>query len=69
MSEPVIINITFQPIYKFEGWIFEYYRTKPFPPWPLKVDGEPRKRAGKKFWDMFERFSRMDVVSQEFYRL
>ena len=41
-------------LYEFEGWFFEY---GPCGPWPLRKDGEPFKRAGRKFWDMFTRWS------------
>lgn len=68
MSEVVIAHITQHKIYEFEGWLFEYYRTKPISPWPLKKDHEPRKRAGRLFWDMFERFSLLTVKKQELCR-
>ena len=35
------------PLYEFEGWFFEY---SPHICWPLRKDGEPRKRAGDVFW-------------------
>lgn len=41
------------PIYEYEGWFFEY---SPRICWPLCKDGEPRKRAGDKFYDMLDRF-------------
>jgi hypothetical protein len=41
-------------LYEFEGWFFEFGAYGG--PWPLRKDGEPRKRAGKKFWEMFTRF-------------
>jgi len=39
------------PIYEYCGWLFEYdpYRGV----WPLKKDGEHRKKAGNKFWKVF----------------
>jgi len=41
-------------IYKYNGWLFEYSQSSG--PWPLKQDGEPRKCAGNKFYEMFEEF-------------
>lgn len=36
------------PVYEFKGWLFEgHYNSGP---WPLRKDGEPRKRAGDVFW-------------------
>jgi len=64
-----IIHITYQIIYEFNGWLFEYDRRKPFGPWPLKKDLEPRSRAGKKFYEMFEGFSSLAEVEQEKYRI
>ena len=63
-----IIHISFAKFYKFEGWVFDYSRSKPFPPHPCKKDLEPRKRVGKVFWDMFSRFSKLSVDEQENYR-
>jgi hypothetical protein len=33
-------------IYKYNGWVFEFGYCGP---WPLKKDGELRKRMGRKF--------------------
>ena len=36
------------PVYEFKGWTFELnYNSGP---WPLRRDGELRKRAGRVFW-------------------
>lgn len=64
-----IIHISMPTFYEFEGWIFEYSRTKPFGPWPCKKDLEPRAVAGKKFYDMFGRFSDLPEHEQERYRI
>ena len=69
MNSPVIVHMSFAKIYEFDGWVFEYHRTKPFPPWPLKKDLEPRKRAGRNFWKMFEKFRVLDIDQQEELRL
>ena len=36
--------------YEFKGWTFEFGYSGP---WPLRKDGELRKRAGRKFWKMW----------------
>jgi len=63
------IHISFAVVYNYEGWTFDYDRGKPFGPWPLKKDGEPRARAGKKFYDMFERFLKLTEEDQEKLRI
>ena len=36
------------PVYEYKGWLFEdHYNSGP---WPLRKNGEPRKRAGDVFW-------------------
>lgn len=65
----VIIHISMPTFYEFEGWTFEYSRNKPFGPWPVKKDLEPRARAGKKFYDMFDRFAHLTEREQERYKL
>jgi hypothetical protein len=55
--------------YEFEGWKFEWSRTKPFGPWPVKNDLEPRARCGKKFYEMFARFSGLSIEEQEQHRI
>lgn len=42
--------------YEFEGWNFEY---GPSVVWPLKKNGEPRQRAGKKFYSTLDRFCQL----------
>jgi len=65
----IIIHISIPSFYEFEGWIFEYSRTKPFGPWPCKRDLEPKKRAGMKFYQIFERFIALDEDEQEKHRI
>lgn len=49
-------------IHAFEGWTFEFSRAGG--PWPLKKNGEPCKRAGEKFFAMFERWTKQrDIES------
>lgn len=66
---PVLIHISYQAIYGYEGWIFEYDRNKPFGPWPLKKDYEPRARAGARFYAVFNRFLELPEDEQELLRL
>jgi hypothetical protein len=42
--------------YEYEGWLFEAKLGED--PWPLTRQGKPRKRAGKQFYDMLERFEK-----------
>ena len=65
----MIIHVSYARFYKFEGWVFEWNRNKPFGPWPCKKDLEPRKRAGRKFYSMFGRFQELSEDEQENYRL
>ena len=53
-------------IYKFDGWLFEYHQTSV---WPLKKDGEPRKRAGRRFYAMLDRFLALDKAEREQHRV
>jgi len=54
-------------LYEYEGWFFEDHAGSG--PWPLKKDGELRKRAGKKFYDMYMRFSRLSKEQKAKYRV
>jgi hypothetical protein len=65
----MIIHVSIPVFYEFDGWKFEYSRTKPFGPWPLKKDFEPRARAGKKFYQMFGRFIALPEKEQEKFRV
>ena len=53
-------------MYEFEGWFFEFGS---YIVWPLKKDGVPRKRAGKKFWDMVDRFNHLTDDEKEKHRV
>lgn len=64
-----IIHVTLIIMYEFEGWKFEYDRRKPFGPWPLKNNLEPRARAGRKFYSMFGRFIELPETEQEKHRI
>lgn len=65
----MIIHMSIPKFYRYEGWLFEYSRTKPFGPWPCKKDFEPRERCGDKFYDMFGRFSKLSEKEQESHRV
>lgn len=54
-------------LYEFEGWFFEVHSY--CGPWPLKKDGALRKRAGKVFFDIFDRFSKLSKEEQEKHRV
>lgn len=43
-------------LYRYEGWLFEVLSY--CGPWPLKKDLELRKKAGRKFFKMYERFKK-----------
>jgi hypothetical protein len=60
-----LIHISFFKLYRYKGWYFEYDRNKPFGPWPIKPNGEPMKRASKKFYEMFDEFYSLPVEEQE----
>lgn len=67
-AQPVV-KVSFIRAYRFEGWLFEFDRNKPLGPWPLKENFEPRKRAGKRFYDMFDKFSALPESEQEDHRV
>ena len=55
------------PVYEFEETLFEFSYMRD--PWPLKRDGEPKKRAGKKFYDVFSRFLALPEEEREKHRV
>ena len=54
-------------LYKYEGWFFEDHAY--CGPWPLKKDGELRKRAGRKFYAMYKRFNSVAQEQQKKFRI
>ena len=54
------------PIYEFKGWIFEY---GPAGCWPLKKDGELRKKAGRKFYAIVDEFLRLPDEQRKAHRV
>jgi len=59
--------ICFTPTYEYKGVTFEFHRY--CGPWPIKKDGEPFKRAGKKFFDVFDEWFLLPEDEQETYRI
>ena len=53
-------------IYKYKGWFFEVHSY--CGPWPLKKDGELRKRAGRVFWKVWASFDKLSKEDQEKHR-
>ena len=54
-------------LYEFEGVRFEVSITGE--PFPLKKDGEPMQRAGKKFYELYNRFDAMTPEEKESHRI
>lgn len=54
-------------IYEFQGWTFEFSRISG--PWPLKKNGDPRDRVGKKFWKMYNEFTKLTEKEQDTCRV
>ena len=53
-------------IYKYGKWVFEFGHCGP---WPLKKDGELRKRMGRKFLKDLEPFFEMEDAEQKKHRI
>lgn len=64
-----VIHVSRTPVYQFEGWLFEYGKYLYQTPWPLRKDFEPRKRAGRKFYDMLGRFLELSEEERGRYRV
>ena len=58
-------HICMASTYKYKGWYFE---SSHYQYWPLKKDGEPRLRAGDKFWSVLAEFLDLSEESQEEFR-
>lgn len=54
-------------IYEFGGWLFEVPGIGG--PWPLKKDGLPRKRAGRKFYKVISVFDTLSDSEQDSFRM
>lgn len=53
-------------LYEYKGWTFEFGYSGP---WPLRKDGELRKRAGRKFWRAWDEFEALTTEQQEACRI
>ena len=53
-------------LYEFEGVSFEFSYI--IGPWPLKKNGEPKKLAGRRFYALYDRFSKLPEAEQEKHR-
>ena len=53
-------------VYEYAGWIFEFGYCGP---WPLKKNGDPRKRAGRKFYKDIEPWVKELKTNQEACRV
>lgn len=62
-----IVHFDAPAIYKYRDVLFEYKYM--IGPWPLKTNGEPKKRAGMQFWNLFSEFDKLPRAEQETYRI
>lgn len=51
------MHICVGKLYEYKGWFFEI--AVGGMPWPLKKDGDPRARAGAKFYAMFSEWDKL----------
>lgn len=56
-----------QAVYEYKGVLFEFHSYCGH--WPLKKDGDPKKYAGKKFWDLWDEFSKLSKEEQDSYNI
>jgi len=54
-------------LYEYDTWFFQVSAYNG--PWPLTKDGEPRKSAGKVFYTMYEKFSKLPPKERKKYRV
>ena len=55
------------PIYKYSGWLFEF--GKHTGPWPLTKKYDLRKRAGRRFYKIWEEWHSLGEKEREKYRI
>jgi hypothetical protein len=53
-------------IYKYNGITFEYGYCGP---WPLKKNGDPKAKAGKKFYESMDGFYKLTDKEKELHRV
>jgi len=54
-------------LYQFKGWFFEWSACSG--PWPLKINGDPRARAGRKFYAMCAEFNQLSEANKKLNRV
>ena len=54
-------------VYEYKGLTFEVPAYSP--PWPLKKNGDPRKRMGLITWRIIEEWGKLPPKKQEKYRV
>jgi hypothetical protein len=54
-------------LYSYKGWYFEL--SPSCGPWPLRKDGEPRARAGRRFYQVFDEWQRLPKRKREKCRI
>jgi len=57
----------FGKFYRYKGCYFEFHRW--VGPWPLKKDGDPKARAGRGFYKLYEEFAKLTDEQQESYQI
>jgi hypothetical protein len=62
-----IIHLNTPKLYEFNGISFEFSYS--IGPWPLKKDGDPKARAGKRFYDSIHEWVHSTPEDQEKYRV
>lgn len=56
-----------QAVYEYKGVTFEFHSY--CGPWPLKKNGDHKKYAGKKFWNLWDEFSKLPKEEQNSYNI
>jgi len=54
-------------LYEYDGWFFENHSY--CGPWPLKKNGDPRKKAGRKFYKDVQPFFDMSDKEKKKYQV
>jgi hypothetical protein len=49
--------VCYVPVYEYKGWMFEMSMRSG--PWPLRKNGELRRRAGRKFFAVASEFAKL----------
>lgn len=54
-------------IYEYKGWIFEFSHSSG--PWPLTKDYELRKRAGRRWWALWNEWCSLSDAEKKATRI